>query len=118
LNTTEQQLFDEIVEGKTAELVLRTNSYVDAGLWWRKRPLWLCVLPSEILLLAVGRRRFCERIALSDCLDIRYNPSSAELVIEPEEALRFSRLKMPASAALKIISSIQQNSNHNHQATC
>jgi hypothetical protein len=113
LNTREQHLLETEAGTSKPRLKLRTGTRVDVGLWWRKRPLWLCVLEDELLLFAIGRRRYCERIAIADCHQFHYNPSSGELVIEPPVAVRFPRLKMPTSDALTVLNLLKHNSTPN-----
>ena len=113
LNTREQHLLETEAGTSKPRLKLRTGTRVDVGLWWRKRPLWLCVLEDEILILAVGRRRYSERVSIADCQNSHYNPTSGELVIEPSDALRFPRLKMPSSQALNVLKFLKHNSTPN-----
>jgi len=110
LNTYEQQLLQQEAGAAQPRLTLRTGNRIDVGLWWRKRPLWLCIFEEELLLFAVGRRRYSERVPLAECEHFHYNPSSGELVIEPAEVLRFPRLKMPASDALNLLKILSPNS--------
>lgn len=113
MNTYEQQLLKSEVGALKPRLTLRTGTYADVGLWWRRRPLWLCVLDSELLLLAIARRRYSERVPLAACNQSYYSPSSGELVIKPDESLRFPRLKMSASDALEVLNFLNHNSTPN-----
>lgn len=91
---------------------------MDVGLWWRHRPLWLCVTADEIILLAVGRRRYSERVPLNQCGGSFYNPASGELVIAPARDLRFPRIRLSASQALAILKLTRsQNSINNTNPT-
>jgi hypothetical protein len=113
VNSIEQKLLEQEAGGGTPRLTLRTGTRIDVGLWWRKRPLWLCILEDELLLFAVGRRRYSERLSIADCAEFHYNPTSGELVIEPSDLLRFPRLKLPASEALQALKLLQHNSTPN-----
>jgi len=113
LNEREQLLLESEAGSSEPRLKLCTDTQIDVGLWWRKRPLWLCVLEDEILILAVGRRRYSERVSIADCQNSHYNPTSGELVIEPSDALRFPRLKMPSSQALNVLKFLKHNSTPN-----
>lgn len=116
LNAREQLLLNNEAGATEPRLQLCTDTRIDVGLWWLKRPLWLCVFDEEILLFAVGRRRYSERVPVADCGDSHYNPTSGELVILPTDALRFSRLKMPSSQAMKVLNILKQNSTPNTTA--
>jgi len=118
LNSKEQQLLARETGGVEVLRRIRTRTCIDVGLWWRRRPLWLCVTRDELVLLAVSRRLFCERIPLSACRGLSYSPAAGELVISSNPPLRFPRLKMPPSTALEVIDLIKQQSSqptpHSH----
>lgn len=103
----EQSLLQEATGSHEPDFLLRTRTRVDTGRWWRTSPLWLCVAGGELILLAVGRRRHLERIPLADCGASRYNPAGGELVIAPAESLRFPRLAVHPSEALRALKFIR-----------
>ena len=103
MNQLEQQLLDESTGGTTVRLSVQTKTRIDAGRWWRNAPVWLCLTDEEVILLAVGRRQYLERIAIADCPRTHYNHASGELVLEPTETILHQRLKLPPSEALKIL---------------
>ncbi len=106
MNPLEQQLLKETAGDAVPRLTLRTRTWIDTGCWWRSSPLWLCIMPGEIILLAIGRRRHCERVPLARCHASHYNAASGELVIAPADNLRFPRLAMTPAEALHILKSI------------
>ena len=103
MNSLEQQLLQQEVGDAEPRLQVCTGTKVDAGKWWRKVPVWLCVMADELVLVAVGRRRLFERIPFADCPDAAYNHASGELVIAPPEGRQLNRVKLPPSEALKIL---------------
>ena len=103
MNPLEEQLLKEETGGAEPRFILATGTRIDTGRWWRRSPVWLCLVGDELVLLAVGRRRYLERIAVADCPDTHYNPAAGELVIEPGETLRFPRLRMPMADALNLL---------------
>jgi hypothetical protein len=106
VNELETQLLRETAGSDKPSLTIRTRAKIDAGRWWRKTPLWLCVVGDELVMLAVARRHYAEKIAIAECPESHYNPATGELVIEPGENLRFNRFAMSpreAIQALKII---------------
>lgn len=103
MNALEQQLLRETAGNAAPRLTLRTRTRIDTGRWGRRSPLWLCVMPDELILLAVGRRRYLERRTLDDCRDSHYNAATGTLVISPADGLRFPCLEMPASDALAVL---------------
>jgi hypothetical protein len=84
-------------------LTVRTGTTVDTGRWFRRSPLWLCLMPERLVLLAVGRRHYAESFPLADCSTSHYHAASGCLVIAPAEGLRFPHLRIPASEAIRIL---------------
>jgi len=103
VNEIELQLLREMVGVNNATLTIRTRAKIDAGRWWRKTPLWLCVVGDELVMLAVARRRYAEKIAIAECPDSHYNPATGELVIEPGENLRFNRFRVSPREAIQLL---------------
>jgi len=103
VNKLEQELLREQVGDNQPTLTIRSRAKIDAGRWWRKTPLWLCVVGDELVMLAVARRRYAEKIAIAECPDSHYNPATGELFIDPGENLRFSRFEMTPGEAIQIL---------------
>ena len=80
---------------------------VDTGGWLRSSRLWLCVTEGEIILLAAARRTYCERVAVTEARGSWYCHATGELVLEPTEELRFNRLALPPTAALRALACIE-----------
>jgi hypothetical protein len=107
INGLERLLFEETLCDSEPRLLQRTRTTVDTGRWWRRSPLWLCVTPEEVLLFAVGRRRYLERIPVDECRASFYNHATGELVLAPAETPRFRCLRMKPSEALRVLAVIQ-----------
>jgi hypothetical protein len=105
-NGLERLLLSEALGGAEPRLLLHTRTPVDTGRWWRRSPLWLCVTPEEVILFAVGRRRYLERIPVDDCRASSYNHATGELVLAPAETPRFRCLRMKPSEALRVLALI------------
>jgi hypothetical protein len=100
MNELESALLAELTGGAEPRLLLRTRTRIDAGRWWRRTPVWLCVTASELILFAVARRRYSERVPLADCHASHYAHATGELVIDPTEGLRIKRLSLCPREAL------------------
>jgi hypothetical protein len=96
----ESALLTELTGGAEPKLLLRTRTRIDCGRWWRRTPVWLCITASELILFAVARRRYTERVPLADCAASHYAPTTGELVIDPTESLRIKRLSLTPRKAL------------------
>lgn len=103
MNDLESALLEEITNGEEPRLLIRTRTRIDAGRWWRPTAVWLCITARELILFAVARRRYTERIPLSDCINSHYAHSSGELVIDPAEALHMKHVKLSPREALDTI---------------
>ena len=99
--------FVESVTGqKSIFHVRKTGTKVDAGYWLGKRRVWACLLETELLLFARGRRPYVERIPLADLRESRYNHVTGEVVLAPIETATVKALKVPPLAALEILAYI------------
>lgn len=103
MNELEEKLLREETGGAEPKLRIRTGTRIDAGRWWRRTPVWLCVVGDELILLAVARRRYVERVAIADCQASYYSHAVGELMIKPVETLRINRLAMSPSEALSVL---------------
>ena len=112
MNPLEQQLLREETGSTEPRLCVRTATRVDTGRWGRRSPAWLCVTDDALVVLAVSRRRFFERIPIADCPATHYNPATGELVIEPGEALRLNRFKLSPQDALRILDLLKSHNSN------
>lgn len=103
MNPQEQQLLNETIGNAGTQLCLRTNTRIDTGRWWRRSPVWLCIAGGDLVMLAVARRHYVERIAIADCPVSHYNHATGELVIEPGETLHLNQFKLPPREALRML---------------
>lgn len=106
----EQELLREQVGDRQPVLTIRSRTEIDAGRWWRKTPTWICVVGGDLVMLAVARRRYAERIAISECPESHYNPATGEFVIAPGEKLRFDRFKVSPRQAIRILKIVNPQS--------
>ena len=104
MNELETALLRSEVGDAAPRLTLKTDTQVDAGGWLKKRaPVWLCVMEDRWVVLAVGRRRYVQSAALSQCAESHYCAASGALVIAPSEDLEMNRLAMSPADALKVL---------------
>lgn len=103
MNHLESALLDELTDEAEPKLLLRSRTRIDAGRWWRGTPVWICINGSELILFAVARRQYMERVPLTECHDSHYQAATGELVIDSAETLRMKRLKLTPREALNVI---------------
>ena len=100
-------MLESTVAAESVRMKVRTRTCIDVGLWWWQKPLWLVITDHTLVIFAISRRKYVEQVPIACCSNVHYNPASGELVISSLPALRFPRLKMPASTALEIIDLIK-----------
>jgi hypothetical protein len=120
LDNREQQLIKEFCGSKKIQEVIKTNTIIDAGRWFGGDPLWLCFLQKEIIILALGKRRFIEKFSFRECKNSYYCHTTGELVLEPIEKITFKRFQLTPLNALRALDAlgidITQISNHHQEA--
>ena len=99
----ESALLEELNGGAEPKLLLRTRTRIDCGRWWRRTPVWLCITDQELILFAVARRRYVDRVPLAECRASHYSHASGELVIDPTESLRIKHLSLSPREALNAL---------------
>ena len=98
----ETALLREVTGGVEPQLCLRTKTRVDAGLWLRRSPLWLCVTESQLILLAVAKRRYLQVVDLMECWSSHYCQATGEFIIAPAEGLEYGRVAMSPAEAVAV----------------
>lgn len=106
----EEQLLAEEIGDAAVRLRICTDTRIDAGRWWRRTPVWLCLAGDELIVLAVARRRYVQRVPIADCSESAYCHGTGELLIGPTEDLRISRLGMSPSDALTLLKELKRQS--------
>jgi hypothetical protein len=93
----------EATGGAELLLCLKTQTRLDAGCWWRRAPVWLCVTKEAVILLAVARRRYVERVLVKTCSESTYCAATGNLILSPVEGLEVSRLALSPAEALQVL---------------
>ena len=101
-------LLDELTGGAYVSMRLRSRTKVDTGRWFRRSRLWLCVTDKQIVLLAASKRRYTQVLELAELPDSYYSHATGQLVLEPTEGVRYSRIKLAPIDALRVLSLIEQ----------
>lgn len=100
---------DEQIGTDPPRLLLRTGTRVDTGRWLGRSSLWLCLTDRDLVLLAVAKRRYVEKVPLADCRNARYCHASGRLVFEGLEGMRFNQIDMSPTDALNVLSLLGQD---------
>jgi hypothetical protein len=111
LNKLEHAVLMDQTSGAESRLSVRSQTRVDAGRWWRRTRLWVCVTDHDVVVLAVARRRYVQRVSIAACQGSHYCNTTGELVIEGDEDLQFSRLAMSPAEGLSVLRALAQKQN-------
>ena len=106
MNEIEKAVLIEVSGGTEPRLCLRSKRRVDTGRWWWPTPLWICVMPDQLILLAASRRNYLECLPLSKCLESYYCHATGELVISPVEGVEFNHIALSPANALLVLDAI------------
>jgi len=115
MNPKESALLQELTGGAEPKLLLRSRTRIDAGRWWRGTPVWLCIIGNELLLFAVARRRYVDRVAIEDCHASFYSHAAGELMIKPAERIRIGSFALSPREALNVLDFLKNDHKTNHQ---
>ena len=115
MNPKESALLQELTGGAEPKLLVRSRTRIDAGCWWRGTPVWLCITGNELLLFAVARRRYVDRVAIEDCHASHYSHAAGELMIKPSEKLRFGSFALSPKEALSVLDFLKNDPKTNPQ---
>lgn len=110
MNEKEKKLLLEATGGEEPILCLKTKTRIDAGYWWWRTPVWLCVTPAELILLAVARRRYVDRVPVAACSESTYCAATGQLLLAPVEGLEVSRLELSPAESLQVLSALRVKS--------
>ena len=106
MNRLERALLNAETNGEEPRLAVRSKTRIDAGRWWRRTRLWVCVTDHDVVVLAAARRRYIQRVPIPDCQGSHYCHTTGELVIEAGEDLRFNRLAMSPVDGLRVLEAL------------
>lgn len=107
LNRRERAILNAETGGAGVRLAVRSQTRIDAGRWWRRTPLWVCVTDHDVVVLAAARRQYMQRVPVDDCQGSHYCHTTGELVIETDEDLRFRRLAMSPVDGLRVLQTLK-----------
>ena len=106
LNSRERDILNAEIGDVEPRIVVRSETRIDTGRWWSRSPLWVCVTEQDVVVLAATRRSYLQRFPIKFCRDSHYCHVTGELVIEAGEDLRFNRLAMSPTDALRVLESL------------
>ena len=117
MNANERAILSSQTSGKEPKLSVRSSTRIDAGLWWRRSRLWVCVMEQDVVILAAARRHYIQRFPIADCQASHYCHTTGELIIEAGEDLQFKRLRMSPKDALRVLRALGATNTMNTMNT-
>jgi len=113
LNKLVRAILNAETNGAEPRLSIRTNTRIDAGRWWRRTPLWICITDGDVFVLAAARRQYVQRTPINECQGSHYCHTTGDLVIQADEDLQFSRLAMSPTDSLCVLNAIRNTKTLN-----
>lgn len=91
-------------------LALRTDMKVDTGGWLRGRKtrVWLFVTNRQIVIVAADKRRFVQKIDISQCSDSFYSHATGQLVLEPIKDVPYKHIRLTPIDANRVLDLIAE----------
>jgi len=111
LSAKENAALCEAIGGAAPALLLRSDTRVDTGRWLGKSAVWVCLTDSAIVLVAASKRRYVQRMSLSECEQTEYCHTSGALHLHPSDQWRFNTIALPPVDGLKVLEHIKSAAN-------
>jgi hypothetical protein len=111
VNRLERTILKSEIGDAKPRLAVRSKTRVDAGRWWRRTRLWVCVTDHDVVVLVAARRCHIECVPIAQCQGSYYCHTTGQLVINAGEQLRFSRLAMSPVDGLRVLGALD-GANH------
>ena len=109
MNSKERDILNAEI-GDVEPRIECSETRIDTGGWWSRTPLWVCVTEQDVVVLAATRRSYLQRF-INPAVTVT-TAVTGELVIEAGENLRFRRLAMSPTNALRVLESRDWRGSH------
>lgn len=106
LTPAQRTLLDEVRGTESAIMLLKSDTLVDTGGWFRRGEIWICALPRELALFASGRKPFLQKTPYAQLRASIYNHVTVELVLAPSRGLNQCTLKVPPLEGYQLLAQI------------
>ncbi|MDD5679225.1 MAG: hypothetical protein PHW60_14735 [Kiritimatiellae bacterium] len=106
LTPAQRTLLDAIRGTESVFMLLKSDTLVDTGGWFRRSNIWVCALPRELALFAQGRKPFLQKTPYEYLRASIYNHVTAEVVLSPSRGLKQRTLKVPPAEGYQLLSQI------------
>jgi hypothetical protein len=106
MNHQEQAFLKSFVKGNQPVDVVQSQTRIDTGKWLRTSPLWICIFKDQVVVLAIGRRKYIECVPLTEINETHYCHTTGELVLAPIRTLTHRRLAMSPGDSLRVFSAL------------
>ena len=106
LTAAQRSLLDEIRGTESVIMLLKSDTLVDTGGWFRRSEVWVCALPRELALFAAGRKPFLQKTPYASLRASIYNHVTVEVVLAPARGLKQRTLKVPPLEGYQLLAQI------------
>jgi len=105
----EKELMQLQLGQEEPEVLLRTRTRVDVGMWFRSGRVWACRMADSLVLFAQGRKSWRTRIPYASLRRSRYNHVTGELVLAPRSERRVNSLRIMPLEGLGVLKRIYKD---------
>jgi hypothetical protein len=106
LTPAQRTLLDDIRGTESVIMLLKSDTLVDTGGWFRWSDVWVCALPRELALFAAGRKPFLQKMPYEHLRASIYNHVTVEVVLAPSWGLKQRTLKVPPLEGYQLLAQI------------
>lgn len=106
LTPAQQTLLDEVRGTESVIMLLKSDTLMDTGGWFRRGEVWVCALPRELAMFAPGRKPFLQKTPYEHLRASIYNHVTVELVLAPARGLKQHTLKVPPLEGYQLLAQI------------
>ncbi len=115
MTPSERKLLEDICLDEPLLLVLKSDSLIDTGGWFRRSRVWVCATTQELGLLAFGRSSFFQKTPFRALHESLYNHVTGELVLAPALELKLPCVKVPPLDGYQLLAQIYQTDSVNNE---
>ncbi len=104
-----RKLLAEISGMEGVMMLVKSDTRVDTGGWFRRGEIWVCALPRELALFAAGRKPFLQKTPYEHLRESIYNHVTGEVVLAPARGLKQHVFQVPPVEGYQLLAQIYNN---------
>ncbi len=106
MSRQERELLQEMAGEAPVYYLVHSESRVDVGHWFSRGALWAATTDTELVLFAVGKRPFFEKVPFAYLRKSMYNHVTGEVILAPAESTRVHGVKVTPEQGYQVLAQI------------